>query len=107
MGWILVAFDLPVLTKQERREATRFRKNLLDDGFFMKQYSLYVRPCTSWEKLEKHAKRLEAYSPHGGNVHIWFMTDKQWEKSITIIGKDYHQGNRSLGEQIPLPLEFW
>ena len=35
MAWVLVMFDLPVLTKPERREAARFRKHLLKDGYIM------------------------------------------------------------------------
>lgn len=41
--WCLVMFDLPVLTKRQRSEATRFRHFLLDEGFWMAQYSVYVR----------------------------------------------------------------
>jgi len=32
MGWILVMFDLPVGTEEQRRSATQFRKGLLDAG---------------------------------------------------------------------------
>ena len=35
MGWILVMFDLPVLTDTERKTASRFRKDLLDGGYLM------------------------------------------------------------------------
>ncbi len=45
--WLFVFFDLPVGTKKEIKEATRFRKNLEKDGFNMMQYSVYTRHCTS------------------------------------------------------------
>lgn len=32
--WLFVMFDLPVMTKKERKDATLFRKNLEKDGFF-------------------------------------------------------------------------
>ena len=32
MGWLVVAFDLPVITRSQRKEATVFRKFLLDDA---------------------------------------------------------------------------
>lgn len=38
----MVFFDLPVQTKRQRREATRFRNFLLTDGYHMIQYSVYV-----------------------------------------------------------------
>ena len=31
--WCVVMFDLPVATKKQRKEATRFRHLLLDEGF--------------------------------------------------------------------------
>ena len=38
MGWMIVAFDLPVGTKEERKAAGDFRKFLLEDGYQMMQY---------------------------------------------------------------------
>ena len=31
--WVLVFFDLPTETKKERKAATKFRKELIEDGF--------------------------------------------------------------------------
>ena len=45
--WVFVFFDLPVLTKQQRKQATQFRKALEKDGFTMMQFSVYVRHCPS------------------------------------------------------------
>ena len=35
MAWILVMFDLPVGTKEQRRDAAGFRKDLLADGYII------------------------------------------------------------------------
>lgn len=40
--WILVFFDLPTETKKDIKEYTIFRKFLLDDGFTMFQFSIYI-----------------------------------------------------------------
>ena len=40
--WIIVLFDLPTDTIQARKHYTRFRKFLLEDGFTMMQYSVYM-----------------------------------------------------------------
>ena len=45
--WVMVYFDLPTNTKQERRLAARFRKDLIQDGFAMFQFSIYVRHSAS------------------------------------------------------------
>jgi CRISPR-associated protein Cas2 len=107
MGWILVMFDLPVLTDRERKEATRFRNNLLDDGYIMIQFSVYARPCVSHEHLEKHQVKVMQFVPEAGNVRVMFMTDEQWKKSVTVIGKNYQQGRREVDPTIPKQIEFW
>jgi CRISPR-associated protein Cas2 len=107
MGWILVMFDLPVLTDRERKEATRFRNNLLDEGYLMIQFSVYARPCVSHEHLEKHMGKVQAFVPEAGNVRIMFMTDEQWKKSVTVIGRNYQQGRRAVDPDIPKQIEFW
>lgn len=40
---VLVFFDLPVLTAENRRAYTRFRKFLLKNGFLMLQESVYCK----------------------------------------------------------------
>ena len=40
---VLVFFDLPVVTAENRREYTRFRKFLLKNGFLMLQESVYCK----------------------------------------------------------------
>jgi len=57
--WVLVFFDLPTETKKQRSVATRFRKSLLDDGFNMFQFSIYLRHCPSKENAEVHIKRVK------------------------------------------------
>lgn len=91
MGWMLVLFDLPVTTKRERDQATKFRKKLLDDGYSMLQFSVYMRSCNSWERMKKHSRRLRIYAPEGGNIRAILMTEKQWIKSIAIISENYRK----------------
>ena len=41
--WIFVLYDLPTHTKPQMKAAARFRKRLLEAGFQMGQYSVYLR----------------------------------------------------------------
>jgi CRISPR-associated protein Cas2 len=107
MGWILAMFDLPVMTDEERRTASRFRKDLLDNGYLMIQFSVYARPCVTYEAMDTHIRKIQAYVPAAGNVRLMFMTDEQWKKSVTVIGKNYDQGKRALKAKIPDQVEFW
>jgi CRISPR-associated protein Cas2 len=77
--WVFVFFDLPTETGKDRKNAARFRKNLLNDGFTMMQYSIYTRHCNSRENAEVHIKRVKLYIPEKGEVIIFTLTDKQFE----------------------------
>ena len=85
--WLFVFFDLPTTTKKERRKASKFRKSLLDDGFSMMQYSVYVRHCASRENMDVHIKRVEKNIPELGHVNILPVTDKQYGNIINFWGK--------------------
>jgi CRISPR-associated protein Cas2 len=76
--WILVMFDLPTETKNDRKNASDFRKKILADGFAMFQFSMYIRHCSSKENTEVHIKRVKKMLPAKGHVGILFITDKQF-----------------------------
>lgn len=103
----MAMFDLPVMTDKERKVASRFRKDLLDHGFLMIQFSVYARPCVNFEQLDKHAAIIRKLVPQAGNVRLLYITDEQWSKSITVIGPNYDQGNRANDAKVPNQVEFW
>lgn len=63
MGWLFVCFDLPVKEEHQRKAATAFRKYLLDDGFQMLQFSVYIRPCVTFARQHTHIQRIKAIIP--------------------------------------------
>ena len=80
--WIFVMFDLPVGTKKQMREATKFREFLLDQGFEMSQFSVYARFCNGKDSFDTHLKRIERNLPEKGEVHVLTFTDKQYETIV-------------------------
>ena len=85
--WLIVCFDLPTDTKIQRKDAARFRKNLIKDGFSMMQYSVYMRPCASNESMHVHIKTIRALIPPEGLVSILRITDKQFGDTLTFCGR--------------------
>lgn len=75
--WCLVMFDLPVLTKRQRREATRFRHFLLDEGFWMAQYSVYVRYSPTVSGEPRRIRAIKTALPDGGEVRVLYVTDRE------------------------------
>jgi len=78
--WLMVFFDLPTETKKERRAAALFRKDLIQDGFIMFQFSIYLRHCSSSENAEVHKNRVKSIIPEKGHVGILAVTDRQFER---------------------------
>lgn len=87
VGWLIVAFDLPVMEKEQRKRATDFRNFLLDDGYTMLQWSVYARPCVSFARQETHLDRVKRNLPPEGSVRAIFVTRSQWERSFVIHGQ--------------------
>jgi CRISPR-associated protein Cas2 len=85
--WVFAMFDLPTDTKKARRDYTRFRHLLIEDGFTMLQYSVYARPCPSEENANVHYLRIKAGLPPQGQVRVMVVTDKQYERMKVFYGK--------------------
>ena len=99
--WILVLFDLPTETKKDKKAYTTFRKNLVNDGFTMFQFSIYVRHCASAENAAVHIKRVKSFLPEYGNVGIICITDKQFGAIELFYGKK-PQPPIAYGQQLEL-----
>lgn len=85
--WVLVFFDLPTENKKERKAYSDFRKKLLNDGFTMFQFSIYLRHCPSQENAEVHIRRVKNNLPTSGQIGILSITDKQFGKMELYQGK--------------------
>jgi CRISPR-associated protein Cas2 len=93
--WMMVMFDLPVLTKTERRDANKFRKFLLDQGFDMCQLSVYMRFCAGKEQTQAYTRRVQAALPPSGNVQIIYLTDKQYANIVSFNGPRRQPANKN------------
>jgi CRISPR-associated protein Cas2 len=104
MGWLVVAFDLPVVKREQRKAATEFRKFLIDDGYLMMQYSVYVRSCVSFARQETHLDRVKKNLPPEGSVRAVFVTRAQWERSFVIQGSPAASAEP---EDMPEQIQLW
>lgn len=89
--WLLVFFDLPTETKKERKVYFDFRKKLLQDGFSMFQFSIYLRHCSSRENAAVHLKRVRKILPEKGHIGILTITDKQFGDIELFYGQKVHE----------------
>ncbi|MEE6186350.1 CRISPR-associated endonuclease Cas2 [Niabella digestorum] len=85
--WVLVMFDLPTESKADRKRYAKFRKEILENGFSMFQFSMYIRHCMSRENAEVHIQRVKKILPPKGHIGIMCITDKQFGQIQIFHGK--------------------
>jgi CRISPR-associated protein Cas2 len=84
---ILVFFDLPTETGEDRKNYRLFRKTLMRNGFIMLQQSVYCKLLTT-PSVEKSVKKLiKDNKPPKGIVQSLLVTEKQFAKMEYIVGE--------------------
>ncbi|MBP3223285.1 MAG: CRISPR-associated endonuclease Cas2 [Actinomycetaceae bacterium] len=100
---IIVMFDLPTASKEEKKKYALFRKFLLNDGYQMSQYSVYTRIALSRDNMESHIKRLQDHVPDVGEVTVLALTEKQYaSRKILVNTKKPNPSEERVGEQLTL-----
>lgn len=84
---LLVFFDLPMVSRAEKRAYRVFRRFLLNDGYDMIQYSVYGRILNGLDGKTKHLTRLTANLPPEGSVRCMAVTEKQFAGIIMLVGE--------------------
>lgn len=84
---VLVFFDLPVVTGEQRRAYTRFRKLLLKSGFLMLQESVYCKLALNGTAVQGIVDNIRKNSPPEGLVQLLTVTEKQYAKMDLIVGE--------------------
>ena len=84
---VLVMFDLPTETAENRRNYTKFRKYLIKSGFMMMQQSVYVRLALNQTNAKGMIDSVKKNKPSEGLVQILTITEKQYSKMEIISGE--------------------
>jgi len=100
--WLFIMFDLPVVTKKQRKAATRFRNNLLKNGFVMMQYSIYIKHCPSYENVCTYIRKVENFLEDEGQVTALMITDKQYAGMQVFYGAEKSLKKPKMSMQLEL-----
>ncbi|MCI9321267.1 MAG: CRISPR-associated endonuclease Cas2 [Lachnospiraceae bacterium] len=84
---VMVMFDLPVGTGDQRREYARFRKFLIKSGFLMVQESVYCKLALNGTAATAIIENVRKNKPKEGLVQLLSITEKQYAKMEYIIGQ--------------------
>lgn len=83
---IILFFDLPTETAEDKKEYVNFRKQLLKNGYSMIQYSVYVKCINAGSKFEAEHNKLKKNLPSGGNIRLLCVTEKQYQEMKFLRG---------------------
>ncbi|GGD44068.1 CRISPR-associated endoribonuclease Cas2 [Malaciobacter pacificus] len=81
---LFAMFDMPTNTKKDIKKYTKFRNKLLEMGFIMFQYSIYIRFCKSLAIAQKYEKKIELASPLNGSIRVIKITEAQYKNMLVI-----------------------
>ncbi|EHS86255.1 CRISPR-associated protein cas2 [Limosilactobacillus gastricus PS3] len=99
---LMVMFDLPVETSQQRRAYRVFRKKLIQEGFLMIQYSVYVRVCVNRKAAQFMEKRISNFLPENGLVQTLMLTEKQYNDMHFLLGEEKDEVRNSSARTVIL-----
>ena len=99
---IIVFFDLPVVTKKDRKTYAKFRHFLINDGYIMLQYSVYSRICNGDDGVYKHYARLKENLPKKGSIRCMKVTEKQYASMEILVGKKTVRERKTNADQLSI-----
>lgn len=83
---VIVFFDLPSTTYEERKSYTKFRKFLLSDGFVMMQESVYSKIALNSTTAKLIQDRVRKHKTPKGIIQMMVITEKQFAGIEYVIG---------------------
>lgn len=84
---ILVFFDLPTESSENRRDYARFRKFLIKSGFMMLQESVYCKLTLNQTVADAVTESVRKNRPPQGVVQLLTITEKQYARMEFISGE--------------------
>lgn len=84
---MLVFFDLPTETAEDRRAYRRFRSGLIKNGFIMMQESVYCKLLLNTTADQTAREAVRKLRPPSGLVQIMTITEKQFSRIEYLTGQ--------------------
>lgn len=84
---VIVFFDLPTETDEDRRNYRKFRKALIKNGFIMLQESVYCKLISSPSVEQSVRNMIRKNKPPSGLVQFLSVTEKQFSRMEYVVGE--------------------
>ncbi|WP_253197204.1 CRISPR-associated endonuclease Cas2 [Clostridium algidicarnis] len=83
---VIIFFDLPTVTVDERKAYSQFRKFLINEGFIMMQESVYTKIALNPTTSRLIQDRIRKRKPPRGLVQMLIITEKQFSGIEYVVG---------------------
>ena len=84
---VIVFFDLPVETLENKRNYRQFRKFLIKKGFMMLQDSVYCKIALNQTVANAIVGAVKSNKPDDGLVQMVVITEKQYSRMEYVVGE--------------------
>lgn len=84
---IIIFFDLPMDTSEDRKDYTRFRKYLIRNGFVMNQESVYSKIILNNTAGEAVKAGVRKNKTKKGLIQMLTVTEKQFNSIEVLVGE--------------------
>lgn len=84
---VIVFFDLPVETLENKRSYRQFRKFLIKKGFMMLQESVYCKIALNQTAANAIVGTVKSNKPDEGLVQMLVITEKQYSRMEYVVGE--------------------
>lgn len=88
---VIIFFDLPSTTYEERKSYTKFRKFLLNEGFIMMQESVYSKIALNSTTAKLIQDRVRKNKAPNGIIQMMVITEKQFAGIEYVIGNNQNK----------------
>lgn len=88
-GYLILLFDIPTLTSDDKKVYTRFHKGIIKLGFLMYQKSIYIKYIRELKMVSYEINKLNDIAPNVGDVRVIKLTKRQFDSIIIICGVEY------------------
>ncbi|NBH60360.1 CRISPR-associated endonuclease Cas2 [Anaerotruncus sp. 80] len=83
---VIVFFDLPTESLEDKREYRNFRKFLIKKGFLMMQESVYCKLALNTTVADGIVQAVRSNKPARGLVQMLVITEKQYNRMEFVVG---------------------
>lgn len=83
----IIFYDIPVKSERYQQEYTRFRKYLLQNGYYQLQESVYACKLPSKERALHHKDIILALAPKKSQIRMLLCTKKQFKSMYVLSGE--------------------